>query len=250
VRLHALRLHALRPSARAQHARRPSRRPLAEALVAVTASSVGLVGVLHGTGAASPATAPAGYEVSTVADADGTTLTSTRTPARASRDRRAVPARPAPDPLPGCPKSVLTTHGNGQLPAEALCALPGNPDHELRPDAARAFVRLTQAFEEHFGSELCFTDSYRSLGSQQALAQRKPGLAAVPGTSEHGWGLAIDFGCGVEGYETPQHRWMKENAGRFGWGQPEWAKDGGAREEPWHWEYLAGQPAGGRATGR
>jgi LAS superfamily LD-carboxypeptidase LdcB len=155
------------------------------------------------------------------------------------RDARAVPEV---DPLPGCGADAAVTSPNGQLPETALCALPAHVDHKLRPAAARDLVRLGQAYEEWFGSPLCVTDSYRSLGSQQALAVRKPGLAAVPGTSEHGWGLAVDLGCGVEGYDTPEHRWMIANAGRFGWGQPDWAKDGGAREEPWHWEHLASAP--------
>lgn len=164
-------------------------------------------------------------------------------PTRASRDRALAGDDAAPDPLPECATELTTSHGNGQLPAEALCPLTGpltgHVDHALRPDAARGLVRLAAAYEQWFGTPLVVTDSYRSLGSQQALAARKPGLAAVPGTSEHGWGLAADLGGGVEGYDTPEHRWMIAHAGRFGWGQPAWAKDGGAREEPWHWEYLA-----------
>ena len=167
-------------------------------------------------------------------------------PVRASRARALAGDDAAQqDPLPDCATEVAGDHANGQLPAEALCALPPeHGDHKLRPDAARALLRLGEAYEEWFEEPFCFTDSYRSLGSQQALAARKPGLAAVPGTSEHGWGLAIDFACGVESYDTPQHRWMIAHAGDFGWGQPDWAKDGGAREEPWHWEYLAaGEPS-------
>jgi hypothetical protein len=30
---------------------------------------------------------------------------------------------------------------------------------------------------------------------------------------------------------------MLQNAPRFGWIHPDWAKQGGNREEPWHWEY-------------
>lgn len=162
-------------------------------------------------------------------------------PVRASRARSLAgdDVATAADPLPDCAHDVAHDHPNGQLPDEALCTLPPeHGDHKLRPDAARALLRLGQAYEEWFQEPFCFTDSYRSLGSQQALAARKPGLAAVPGTSEHGWGVAIDFGCGVESYDTPQHRWMIAHAGEFGWYQPDWAKDGGAREEPWHWEYT------------
>ena len=168
-------------------------------------------------------------------------------PPHASR-RRDAGAEVVVDPLPDCAADADVSHPNGRLPETALCDLPAHVDHKLRPAAARDLVRLGQAYEQWFGEALCVTDSYRSLGSQQALAARKPGLAAVPGTSEHGWGLAVDLGCGVESYDTPQHRWMIAHAGRFGWGQPEWAKDGGAREEPWHWEHLASGPAGGPTT--
>ena len=71
---------------------------------------------------------------------------------------------------------------------------------------------------------MCVTDSYRSLSSQYSLARRKPGLAARPGRSEHGYGVAVDLACGVDGYRTPQHRWLVANAGRFGWAQPGWAR--------------------------
>ena len=205
--------------------------------LAAAGTATAVLGVLIVLTAAAPEP-PAPRLVPTAADrTDREALTQ-----HASRRRDAGTPR-ASDPLPGCAGDAAVEHPNGRLPETALCALPAHADHKLRPDAARDLVRLGQAYEEWFGTPLCVTDSYRSLPSQQALAARKPGLAAVPGTSEHGWGLAVDLGCGVEGYDTPQHRWMAAHAGRFGWGQPDWAKDGGAREEPWHWEHLAsGQP--------
>jgi peptidoglycan hydrolase-like protein with peptidoglycan-binding domain len=33
---------------------------------------------------------------------------------------------------------------------------------------------------------------------------------------------------------------MKANAGRFGWKHPYWARQGGGRAEPWHWEFVGG----------
>ena len=30
---------------------------------------------------------------------------------------------------------------------------------------------------------------------------------------------------------------MTANAGRFGFVQPDWARPGGEKPEPWHWEY-------------
>ncbi|MCU1602076.1 MAG: D-alanyl-D-alanine carboxypeptidase, partial [Frankiales bacterium] len=67
--------------------------------------------------------------------------------------------------------------------------------------------------------------------------QEKPGLAAVPGTSNHGWGQAVDFCGGVEDTYSPAYNWMVANASRFGWRHPDWARPGGSRPEPWHWEF-------------
>jgi LAS superfamily LD-carboxypeptidase LdcB len=60
----------------------------------------------------------------------------------------------------------------------------------------------------------------------------------VPGTSNHGWGLAVDLCGGIDHYGTAQYTWMKANAGRYGFLHPDWAEPGRGREEPWHWEYA------------
>lgn len=176
---------------------------------------------------------------------------------RASRSRRAalpdpepvpvvtgaaaVPARPRPAAplLPGCDGKAHDVDGyaNGRLPDSVLCVLPGGSDERLRADAALAFVRLAAAYQSAFGEPICLTDGYRTLGEQQQLRRTKPRFAARPGSSEHGWGLAVDLSCGVQSFRSPRHAWMVENAGRYGWFLPEWAQRGGARPEPWHWEY-------------
>ena len=151
-----------------------------------------------------------------------------------------VPAPPPPAPvLPGCDgaKVDLDGYANGRLPSSVLCTIPGT-DEALRADAAVAFVQLAKAYEEHFGRGICLTDGYRSLAAQQAVRRIKPRLAARPGTSEHGWGLAVDLACGVQSFRSSQHAWMRENAERFGWHLPAWARKGGSKPEPWHWEYL------------
>ena len=84
---------------------------------------------------------------------------------------------------------------------------------------------------------LCVTDSYRSYAGQVSVYRRKPALAAVPGTSKHGLGIAVDLGCGAERFGSDTYRWLKANAGRFGWYHPSWAEPGGATPEPWHWEF-------------
>ncbi|WP_346621870.1 NlpC/P60 family protein [Blastococcus montanus] len=141
---------------------------------------------------------------------------------------------PVPPPGPASPQWGGWT--NGHIPAGSLCRL-GIGAHALRCDAAASYAQLDAAFTAEFGTPLALTDSYRSFGAQVAAYYRKPKLAAVPGTSNHGWALAIDLGGGVNVAGTPQWRWMAANAGRFGFVQPAWAGPGGEKPEPWHWEY-------------
>lgn len=144
------------------------------------------------------------------------------------------------DRLPiGChPDAVdLSGYPNGLIPEAALCPLPQDGEH-LRADAAVAFAKLNVAYAKHFGESICVTDSYRSLSVQQKLYSRKPGLAAVPGTSNHGLGLAVDLCGGLNAYGTQQFLWMKKHARQYGWVHPDWAAAWGSRPEPWHWEYY------------
>jgi cell wall-associated NlpC family hydrolase len=126
---------------------------------------------------------------------------------------------------------------NGLIPPSAMCPL-GTGNHQLRCDAAAAFRAMAGAYSASFGSALCVTDSYRTYASQVRLYGEKPALAAVPGTSNHGWGLALDLCGGIQTFGTPQYAWMVANAGRYGYLHPTWADPGHGREEPWHWEYA------------
>ncbi len=126
---------------------------------------------------------------------------------------------------------------NGLIPSGVLCGLDEEP-HALRCDAAHDLAALSVAYEEALGESLCLTDSYRTLEMQLELRQRKPELSATPGTSTHGWGLAVDLCGGVETFDTDEHLWMRAHAPDFGWVLPSWAQEGSPREEPWHWEYV------------
>ena len=131
-----------------------------------------------------------------------------------------------------------TSAANGFLPSSALCPLAGAPGHRLRADAAADFARLSAASLAERGTALCVNDSYRSYAEQVDVFARKPRLAAVPGTSRHGLGVALDLGCGVESFGTAAHRWMQANGPRFGWVHPAWAGPRGSMPEPWHWEHV------------
>ena len=125
---------------------------------------------------------------------------------------------------------------NGEIPTSALCGL-GVAHHMLRCDAAASYRQMADAYAAEFGSPMCITDSYRPLGAQEDAFSRKPELAAVPGTSNHGWALAVDLCGGIATPSSPQGRWMAANAGRFGFVNPDWAAPHGEKPEPWHWEY-------------
>jgi LAS superfamily LD-carboxypeptidase LdcB len=86
----------------------------------------------------------------------------------------------------------------------------------LHPDAARAWWRFNRAYESRFGQDVCVTDSYRSLEVQQQVYATQPGLAAAPGTSNHGWGVAADLCGGAESYTSAQHSWLRAKGPRFG----------------------------------
>jgi cell wall-associated NlpC family hydrolase len=126
---------------------------------------------------------------------------------------------------------------NGLIPPSAMCPL-GVGAHSLRCDAAAAYRAMSSAFAAALGSPICITDSYRTYAGQVRLYGQKPALAAVPGTSNHGWGLAVDLCGGIERFGTPQYNWMKANSARFGFLHPDWAEPGRGREEPWHWEFA------------
>ena len=90
---------------------------------------------------------------------------------------------------------------NGLIPPSAMCPL-GAAGHSLRCDAAAAYRAMSAAFASAFGTPICITDSYRTYASQVKLYGEKPALAAVPGTSNHGWGLAVDLCGGIETFGT------------------------------------------------
>ncbi|MBB4904796.1 D-alanyl-D-alanine carboxypeptidase family protein [Actinophytocola algeriensis] len=162
-------------------------------------------------------------------------------PALAHVAPRAVPEA-TDDGLPwrcggvSVPSGVWGGYPNGFIPQTALCPL-GMAAHRLRCDAAAAFGAMNEAYTTTFGTPMCLTDSYRGFDAQVRLYAQKPALAAVPGTSNHGWGLALDLCGGAQSFGSAQYAWLRANALSFGWVNPEWAWPGRGREEPWHWEF-------------
>ncbi|SKC75401.1 M15 family metallopeptidase [Krasilnikoviella flava] len=126
---------------------------------------------------------------------------------------------------------------NGRLASADLHGLSFASGESLRRDAAEQLERLDAAYRARFGTHLEIRDSYRSYESQVSVKASRGYLAAVPGYSDHGWGIAVDLNGGVEERSSAQHQWLVENAAKFGWHNPAWAQADGRKPEAWHWEY-------------
>jgi hypothetical protein len=140
-------------------------------------------------------------------------------------------------PVGPCAGGDVSSYGNGQIPLGVLCPVWGAPGKYLRADAAYAFNRLSSAYAQETGRPLCVTDAYRSYADQVAVHASRPGLSATPGTSNHGWGSAVDLCGGVESFGGAAHVWLQSHAALYGWFHPAWAEPSGSMPEPWHWEF-------------
>lgn len=128
--------------------------------------------------------------------------------------------------------SAFVPGENGRLDETAL-SLIGIGNHRLAPAAAEAFRRM-RADAAAQGIAIGATDSYRDYDQQVDLVSRKGlysngGLAAQPGTSQHGWGLALDLDVDESGLA-----WLRANAARYGFFED-------VPREPWHWEFQHGR---------
>ena len=125
--------------------------------------------------------------------------------------------------------SELARFGNGKIPASVLAPV-GKTGHRMWAPAADALNRLV-ADAAADGVHIGITDSYRPLDAQVRVAQEKGlyrngGLAAVPGTSTHGWGRSADLDLSPKA-----QAWMRANAATYGF-------ENDVAREPWHWTYT------------
>jgi hypothetical protein len=63
-------------------------------------------------------------------------------------------------------------------------------------------------------------------------------MAAVPGTSVHGWGRAADFECAGQEmtFDSPCYAFLSYFGAAYGFFHPAWAEPGQPGAEAWHWE--------------
>jgi hypothetical protein len=123
---------------------------------------------------------------------------------------------------------------NGRIPGVALGGI--TQGHLLKPPA-RAWNAMNMESQGRYGITLHPTgsmSSYRTLSQQQYLYHLyqigRGNLAATPGTSNHGWGLAVDLA-------TPQMRGVVDKCGaHYGWAK-RWSD---AQSEWWHIKYRSG----------
>ncbi|HEY3437643.1 MAG TPA: D-alanyl-D-alanine carboxypeptidase family protein [Actinotalea sp.] len=136
--------------------------------------------------------------------------------------------------------AVAKAAPNGQIPRDALCSPSFAPQALLRCDAAAALEELDVAYRAEFGHDLAIVSSYRSYAMQVATRRSRGWLAAVPGTSNHGLAVAVDFDAfgHLGSFSSPNYLWMKRHAAEFGWSHPRlMERGGGGPQEPWHWEF-------------
>ena len=145
---------------------------------------------------------------------------------------------------------------NGLMAPASLAAVHSAPGQRLRIDAAASWDRLAAAVEARSGHVLVLTDSYRPIEVQKRIfleryVQHNTGTgdlrywygvaywrlrgvyaAAVPGTSNHGSGLAVDA-SGLGGFAGALFMVLAALALEHGWTNTE----GRSVDEPWHWVY-------------
>lgn len=130
---------------------------------------------------------------------------------------------------------------NGKLGPDDLVSVGG--PHRLSKAAAPKYLAMVAAAAAA-GITINITDSYRSYDQQVQLVKEKglykPGKGgggAVPGTSKHGWGEAVDMNTNAAGYA-----WLQQHAAEYGF-----VAD--TPGEKWHYSYTGPDSvAGGKST--
>ena len=140
-------------------------------------------------------------------------------------------------------KKLISEASNGKL--SSLTSISTGSGHKLNSEAATAYEKMVKAAKAD-GVEWGITDSYRTFEVQDKIfdwdyfkktkKRRKKGTSgtpvAYPGTSNHGWGAAVDLKVK---YGDNAHTWLTKNASKFGFSNP----FSNPRTEPWHWEHVA-----------
>jgi LAS superfamily LD-carboxypeptidase LdcB len=155
---------------------------------------------------------------------------------------------------------IIGDHENGKIPTSKmkrnkhLAKTLGGDSSFLIAEASDMLDQMMAAYNAaNFKGKqpVKFTDGYRNYDRQLALWNKwGSGQAARPGTSNHGWGIAIDMWWGVmtkmkndisarpTAFKHPVYRWFFENGWKYGWHNPAVLRDNNKLDEWWHWEYT------------
>lgn len=99
----------------------------------------------------------------------------------------------------------------------------GSAPYGLQPAMWSALGKANAAMKAAGLGTFGITDGFRSYALQVTTKQKKGALAATPGRSVHGLGLAADLRLTAK-----QTAWLKKNGGRFGLIN--------LPSEAWHWQ--------------
>ena len=105
--------------------------------------------------------------------------------------------------------------------------LRGAAPYGLQTPMWQALSRANAAMKAAGMGTFSITDGFRSYAAQVDVKRRKPNLAATPGRSIHGLGLAVDIKA-----TRAQKEWLHKNGARFGLYAPIFKK------EDWHFQLL------------
>jgi len=98
------------------------------------------------------------------------------------------------------------------------------------------------------------TSVFRDYEKQVQIREEFPTKSASPGSSPHGWGIAVDLqflkkdGSGIISNkentkssfnieQNPSLKWLLDNSYTYGWVPPYLLRDGSPLDEHWHFEY-------------
>ncbi|WP_159612929.1 SH3 domain-containing protein [Glutamicibacter sp. JC586] len=146
----------------------------------------------------------------------------------------------------GYTRASVMKQKNGKIPASMLVAISRDKEKTLiAAPAAKDLSRLNTAFKKKFGKNLDIDLAYRTLETQQYYYKELgPYIAAKPGTSNHGWGLAIDVPESYDySFRGKYYKWLKANSKKYNWihrSNLEEFRANGTRNpyaEAWHFEY-------------
>ena len=138
---------------------------------------------------------------------------------------------------------VMDKYKNGEVPRSEMKKVKGYAGWGkagsgiLHKSVANKFQSMLDAAKKD-GNPIGINDTYRTYADQVRMKAAKGNLAATPGTSNHGYGLAADLNYFDKGY-----KWLWANAGKFGfkplkgWGL---SPNTPNKAEAWHWENLTG----------